>query len=110
MLTGLSRPAAVQFSGPGIHLLRKRWKIPTVRIAARETHPGRWRDGSYSVQGAAAALGITAQSVFDWLHKGWLSGRQLAKGLPWQIPLSDQQIVDLRKRVKHTTRSEKEAS
>jgi DNA invertase Pin-like site-specific DNA recombinase len=107
---GIVTARGVQFSGPGIHLLRKRWKIPTVQIPSSQIHPGRWRDGSYSVQGAAAVLGITAQSVFDWLQKGWLSGQQRAKGLPWQIALSDQQIADLRNRVKHTTRSGKEAS
>ena len=31
-------------------------------------------DGTFSVQGAAAALGITAQTVFDYLERGLLSG------------------------------------
>ena len=70
----------------------------------------RWPDGSFSVQGAAAALGVTPQTVFDYLDRGLLSGHQLTKGQPWQIDLSDEQINRLRARVRHTKRSKKEAS
>jgi hypothetical protein len=38
---------------------------------------------TYSVQGAAAALGVTTQVIFDYLTKGLLTGRQIAKGQPW---------------------------
>ena len=31
--------------------------------------PARWPDGTYSVQGAAAAIGITPQIIFDWLRR-----------------------------------------
>jgi DNA invertase Pin-like site-specific DNA recombinase len=98
------------FSGGEIHLLRKRWRIPTVKINGTEPNPQRWPDGSYSVQGAAEALQITPQTVFDWLAKGRLAGRQLAKGMPWQIILPDGQIDQLKAQVRHTNRSKKEAS
>ena len=61
-------------------------------------------------QGAAAALGMTAQTVFDWLHKGRLQGRQLTKGQPWQIVLTNDQIRTLRTQVRRTSRSTQEAS
>jgi hypothetical protein len=67
-------------------------------------------NGSYSVQGAAALLGITPQTIFDWLRKGWLRGQQLARGMPWQISLSPQQAEALRGRVRRTNRFNGEAS
>ena len=76
------------FSGGMIHQLRKRWQIATVKINGKEANPPRWPDGTYSVQGAAAAIGITPQVIFDWLRRGRLTGKQLAKGMPWQIMLT----------------------
>ena len=98
------------FSGDEVHLLRKRWKIPTVKINGTEHNPLQWPDGTYSVQGVAVALSISTQTVFKWLQKGRLSGRQLAKGMPWQITLSSPQIAALRTQVRRTNRSKKEAS
>jgi hypothetical protein len=98
------------FKGENVWLLRKRWGIPTVKINGVGANPLRWPDGTYSVQGAAAALGITSQTVFDYLARGLLAGRQLTKGQPWQIALSDDQIIHLRTRVRHTRRPIKEAS
>ena len=98
------------FSGKMVHLLRKRWRIPTVKINGKEANPPQWPDGSYSVQGAAAILGITPQTMFDWLRKGWLTGRQLDKGMPWQISLSPEQAEALRARARRTTRFNREAS
>jgi len=98
------------FTGNMVHVLRKRWRIATVKINGTAENPQRWSDGSYSVQGAAEILGITSQTIFDWLRKGWLSGRQLAKGMPWQISLSPEQAVELRTRVRRTSRSQGEES
>ena len=98
------------FSGGVIHLLRKRWGIPTAKINGTGANPRRWPDGSYSVRGAAEALGMTAQTVFEWLGKGRLSGHQLARGMPWQITLSDEQIPRLRSPVRRTSPSRREAS
>jgi hypothetical protein len=99
----------VPFLHGTVHLLRRQWGIRTVKINADDPNPPRWPDGSYSIQGTAAALGITAQTVFDWLQKGRLHGRQLAKGQPWQISLSDEQIGALRQQVRLTRRSRREA-
>jgi hypothetical protein len=98
------------FKGENVWLLRTRWSIPTVKINGTGANPMRWPDGTFSVQGAAVALGITPQTVFDYLQRGLLSGRQLTKGQPWQIDLSDEQINQLRARVRRTNRSKKEAS
>ena len=98
------------FSGGMVHQLRKRWQIATVKINGKEPNPPRWSDGTYSVQGAAAAIGITPQVIFDWLRKGRLSGKQLAKGMPWQIMLTPEQAIELRATVRRTNRSKGEAS
>jgi len=81
LLSAHGRP----FSGNEVHLLRKCWNIPTVKINGTKHNPLQWPDGTYSVQGTAAALSISTQTVFKWLQRGRLSGRQLAKGMPWQI-------------------------
>jgi hypothetical protein len=99
-----------KFKGENVWLLRKRWDIPTVKINGIGSNPARWPDGSLSIQGAAVALGITTQTVFDYLARGLLAGHQLTKGQPWQIELTDEQINRLRARVRHTKRSKKEAS
>ena len=89
---------------------RSRWKIPTIKINGTSANPKRWPNGSFSIQGVAAELGITSQTVFDYLARGHLTGRQLTKGQPWQIDLSDEQINQLRARLRRTKRSKKEAS
>jgi DNA invertase Pin-like site-specific DNA recombinase len=71
---GLRTAHGPDFSGNMIHVLRKRWGIKTVKINGTAANPQRWPDGSYSVQGAAEILGITSQTIFDWMRKGWLSG------------------------------------
>ena len=106
LLSAHGRP----FSGNEVHLLRKRWSLPTVKINGTEHNPLQWPDGTYSVQGAAAALSISPQTVFKWLPKGRLSGYQLAKGMPWQITLSTLQIAELRTQARRTNRSKEEAS
>jgi len=106
LLSAHGRP----FSGNEVHLLRKRWSLPTVKINGTEHNPLQWPDGTYSVQGAAAALSISPQTVFKWLQKGRLSGYQLAKGMPWQITLSTLQIAELRTQARRTNRSKEEAS
>ena len=73
------------FSGKMVHLLRKRWQIATVKINGEEANPPQWPDGSYSVQGAAALLGITPQTIFDWLRKGCLRGQQLARRIAHRL-------------------------
>jgi DNA invertase Pin-like site-specific DNA recombinase len=98
------------FKGDNVWVLRTRWGIPTVKINGTSANPLRWPDGSFSVQGAAAALGITPQTVFDYLGRRLLTGRQLTKGQPWQINLSHDQINRLRARGRCTKRSKKEAS
>ncbi|RUX02442.1 hypothetical protein EOA27_32165 [Mesorhizobium sp. M2A.F.Ca.ET.037.01.1.1] len=98
------------FKGENVWLLRTRWGIPTVKINGTSANPDRWPDGTYSVQGAAVALGVTPQTVFDYLARGWLEGHQLTKGQPWQIELSGDRINTLRARIARNRRSKKEVA
>lgn len=98
------------FSGQVIHLLRKQWQIPTVKINGSGVNPRCWPDGSYSIQGAAAALAVTPQTIFKWLKKGRLSGHQLAKGQPWQVALPEDHLSQLRSLVRRTSPSRRKAS
>jgi DNA invertase Pin-like site-specific DNA recombinase len=107
---GIDTAHGTPFAGENVHVCRKRWGIPTVKINGVAANPLRWPDGSYSVQGAAAALGVTPQTVFKWMRKGRLTGRQLTKGQPWQITLPDELITTLAAQVRRTSQSTKEAS
>lgn len=98
------------FKGDNVWLLRRRWGIPTVKINGASANPDRWPDGTWSVQGAAVALGATPQTIFKYLARGLIEGKQLTKGQPWQVTLSDNQIETLRARVQRNRRSRKKAS
>jgi len=107
---GIMSARGVPFRGETVHLLRKKWGIRTAKINGVEANPAQWPDGSYSIQGAAEALGITSQTVFKWLRRGRLAGRQSTKGQPWQIHLTTEQISILRSQVRRIGQSKTEAS
>jgi hypothetical protein len=98
------------FQGENVWLLRKRWGLPTVKINGTEANPARWSDETYSIQGAAAALDVTPQTIFKYLKRGLLFGRQLTKGQPWQIELPDHKILHLRDRLQRIRRSRMKAA
>jgi DNA invertase Pin-like site-specific DNA recombinase len=107
---GFTAARGCRFRGENVWLLRTRWGIATVKINGVAANPMRWLDGSFSVQGAAAAVGVTPQTVFKYLARGFLVGRQLVKGQPWQIDLTDDQIRHLQDRLRRTRRSRREVS
>ena len=97
------------FTGPLVWMLRKKWGIPTVRVKATPTTPLRWEDGTYSVHGAADLLGVYPGTVYHWLETDRLRGCQLARGMPWQIPLGDKEIVALQDHLARARRPKREA-
>ena len=107
---GFISARGARFSGDLVHMLRCRWAIPTVKINGKDPNPAQWADGSYSVYGAAVILGMTPQTVFKWIRKGLLKGRQLRKGMPWQIDVKDEEIEPLKARVQRKSPSKKWAS
>lgn len=98
------------FQDKTIWILRKRWGLNTVKINGIDANPARWPDGTYSIQGAAAALGATPQTIFKYLKRRLLNGRQSTKGQPWQIDLTDDQILQLQTRLRRMRRSMMRAS
>lgn len=98
------------FAGANIWLLRKRWAIPTVKINGVGANPAQWPDATYSVQGTAELLGVIPHTVFKYLARGLIKGKQLTPGQPWQITLSDDQIDSLRARIQRNRRSRRKAS
>lgn len=101
---GIMSARGVPFQSNNVYLLRKRFGVRTAKINGVENNPRRWPDGTYSVQGTAAAIGITTQTVFKWLRQGHLPGTQLMAGQPWQIKLSAEKIKILRNRVRRINR------
>ena len=97
------------FTYQNVWLLRHRWGLPAVKLSPTGANPPQWLDGTYSVQGAAGVIGVTTQVIFDYLANGLLTGRQLAKGQPWQIDLTAEQISRLQQRLLRTRRSRKVA-
>jgi len=96
------------FNNQLIWLLRKQWSLPTVQ-PKRSTRL-QWEDGSYTVEGAAQVLGVFPGTVYKWLRQGKLQGHQLARGTPWKIGLTEEEIAQWRAYVKRVRRSNKEAS
>lgn len=91
------------FNGPLVHLLRRRWNLPTWNPAA--PNPAQWPDGTCSVATAAQRLGVYPGTIWHWLRQGVLQGWQLGKGTPWHIRLPDAEIARLRARLTRTQRT-----
>lgn len=96
------------FTSKLLWMLRHEWQIPAAKVNGE--HPLRWEDGSYSVEGAAAAIGVHMSTIYNWLTSSRIQGQQLRKGTPWKIPLTEEQIRDLKIHVQRARRSKKEAS
>ncbi len=96
------------FDGKTVWLLRQQLGVPSVK--PNGPHPICWPDDTYSVEGAAAAIGVFPGTIYKWLREGQLEGEQMGKGLPWKIPLTQEQITSLQDYVKRVRRSKKEVS
>jgi excisionase family DNA binding protein len=46
--------------------------------------------GPFTAQEAARELGVTPCTVYDWIRDGVIPAKQLTKGAPWQIVLTDE--------------------
>ena len=56
----------------------------------------RWDDGSYTLEGAAAVIGVHPRTIYTWISRGMLDARQPFKHAPWKINLSEERIRELR--------------
>ncbi len=93
--------------------LRHQWQIPTVKLNKNQHNPAQWEDGSYSVEGAAAKLGVGQDTIFNWLKTGRLKGEHLARSMPWKIYLTEEDVIRLHEWLqcqgRRTRRSKREA-
>jgi DNA invertase Pin-like site-specific DNA recombinase len=89
--------------------LRAKWQIPTVKLNRNEHNPAQWEDGSYSVEGAAAKLGVDQSTIFTWLKTGKLKGEHLARSMPWKIYLTVEDERRLHEWLRRARRSKREA-
>ncbi len=89
--------------------LREQWKIPTVKLNRNERNPTQWEDGSYSVEGAAAKLGVDQSTIFTWLKTGRLKGEHLARSMPWKIYVTEEDERRLHEWLRRARRSKREA-
>jgi hypothetical protein len=93
--------------------LRAKWQIPTVKLNRNQQNPAQWEDGSYSVEGAAAKLGVSQDTIFTWLKTGRLKGEHLGRSMPWKIYVTedDERRLNawLRCQGRRTRRSQREA-
>jgi len=97
------------FTGNTVWLLREKWHIPTVKINGKEHNPAQWEDGTYSVEGAASRLGVFPGTIHKWLKGGKLTGYQLAKGMPWKVYLTEEDITRLQEWLRRARRLRREA-
>jgi DNA invertase Pin-like site-specific DNA recombinase len=96
------------FTAPAVKHLRARLELPAARVCG--PHPERWADGSYSIEGLAAVLGAYPGTIYKWLREGRLQGRQHAPRCPWHLFVTDDQLADLRTRLRRTNPGERDAS
>ena len=89
--------------------LRAKWQIPTVKLNRNQHNPAQWEDGSYSVEGAAAKLGVDQSTIFNWLKTGRLKGEHLARSMPWKISLTEEDERRLHEWLRRARRSKREA-
>ena len=74
------------FTKEAVTSLRGKNRIPV----APKTPPGDAREGPFTLDDAADALGVTAATVRRWLREGLLPGQQSVPGAPWRIVLTDE--------------------
>jgi DNA invertase Pin-like site-specific DNA recombinase len=74
--------------------LRQIWEIDSDKKARRKVTE-RWEDGSYTLEGAAAVIGVHPRTIYTWIGRGMLDAKQPFKHTAWKINLSDERIAEL---------------
>ena len=82
---GLHTAMGLSFTKRRVQSIRSQYGIPCA-TAVGDT------DGAavFTAEQAARELGVSSQTVHQWLSTGLLAGRQAAPGAPWRIVLDDQ--------------------
>jgi DNA-binding transcriptional MerR regulator len=93
---GFSTGTGGPFTRGIVWSLRKRWSIGAMRPARRQSMQRQWPDGSYTLAGVAALIGVHIRTVHTWIARGMLVPSQVYKGGPVKIALTEEQIGALR--------------
>jgi DNA invertase Pin-like site-specific DNA recombinase len=80
-LTGAGNP----FTAHNVHGLRTYHKIAAAPVRAT-AHD----DDMVTIATAANELGVSTATVHRWLREGFIAGKQITPGAPWQIQLTDE--------------------
>lgn len=78
--------------------MRQMWQIDSPK-QARKKVCDRWPDGSYTLQGVVAVIGVNIRTVYWWIKRGMLDATQPFKHSPWKIVLSEDKIAELKEYV-----------
>ena len=92
-----------------IWYLRHRWGIESARQERKTAPPRCWQDGSYTLQGTAAVLGVHPRTVHTWIDRGRVETQQAYPGGPLKIILSEARIQELRTYVTQVRRPRRHA-
>jgi DNA invertase Pin-like site-specific DNA recombinase len=97
------------FTGATVWALRAKWQIATVKLNnGRHDNPTQWEDGTYSITGAAAILGVYPGTIYHWIKDGKLTGQQSAPGMPWKVQVTSEDVTRLQAWLQRARRSKKE--
>ena len=69
--------------------LRYNYGIP------RYKKPDKEQIKTYTAQQASQVLGVSVPTVHHWLNSGFIRGKQLTEGAPWEIFLTEEDIKRL---------------
>ena len=113
---------AVQLNAEGYHAshggplthtsigyLRHRWGIESARQERKAAPAWCWRDGSYTLRGAAEVLEVHPRTVHTWIDRGLVETQQAYSGGPLKIILSEARIQELRAYVAQVRRPRRHA-
>jgi DNA invertase Pin-like site-specific DNA recombinase len=95
------------FTSKTVWILRTRLGLPSVN--PNGPLPNQGEDGTYSVAGAAEAVGVYPGTIYTWLKSGRIHGEQPRKGTIWRIHLTPPDIAELQKHLARARRSRREA-
>lgn len=86
--------------------MRRAWGIEATRQTEGGSNPHRWSDGTYSVQGVAAAVEVNASTVRLWCRAHRIDATQLVPDGAWKIRLTNEELAQLRAGVRRIRRQQ----
>jgi len=86
---GHKTPTGLSFNAHKVANLRYNYGIPHYEKPSKE------QIKTYTAQQASQALGVSVPTVHHWLNSGFIRGKQLTEGAPWEIFLTEEDIKRL---------------